>query len=110
MRNFEESLFFFREISQLDARLEDPLSIQRVEGGTESRTPDLVMKDAQIQVTTEDNRHVRIMSDLTLQVGKDGLRVAHLDRKSTRLNSSHVRISYAVFCLINNTMTREYVA
>src|SRR5690554_7541946 len=25
--------------------------------------------------------------------------VAHIDRKSTRLNSSHVRISYAVFCL-----------
>src|SRR3989442_10882771 len=23
----------------------------------------------------------------------------HIDRKSTRLNSSHVRISYAVFCL-----------
>src|SRR5436305_11857397 len=26
-------------------------------------------------------------------------RTAHRDRKSTRLNSSHVRISYAVFCL-----------
>src|SRR3989442_11518233 len=26
-------------------------------------------------------------------------RVMDLDRKSTRLNSSHVRISYAVFCL-----------
>src|SRR5207253_5822638 len=25
--------------------------------------------------------------------------VLHLDRKSTRLNSSHVAISYAVFCL-----------
>src|SRR5690606_14860768 len=25
--------------------------------------------------------------------------VLHLDRKSTRLNSSHVKISYAVFCL-----------
>src|SRR5690554_7633206 len=25
--------------------------------------------------------------------------IVHLDRKSTRLNSSHVRISYAVFCL-----------
>src|SRR5690606_23324087 len=25
------------------------------------------------------------------------------DRKSTRLNSSHVKISYAVFCLIKNT-------
>src|SRR5439155_3016638 len=27
------------------------------------------------------------------------LRLGHLDRKSTRLNSSHVAISYAVFCL-----------
>src|SRR3712207_8971940 len=27
------------------------------------------------------------------------LRVAVLDRKSTRLNSSHANISYAVFCL-----------
>src|SRR6201989_3700128 len=30
---------------------------------------------------------------------------ATLDRKSTRLNSSHVEISYAVFCL-NNKRTR----
>src|SRR3989442_11963237 len=30
------------------------------------------------------------------QVGADGI---FQDRKSTRLNSSHVRISYAVFCL-----------
>src|SRR5436305_7927646 len=28
-----------------------------------------------------------------------GERTARVDRKSTRLNSSHVRISYAVFCL-----------
>src|SRR5690554_7389549 len=28
-----------------------------------------------------------------------GLRASMGDRKSTRLNSSHVRISYAVFCL-----------
>src|SRR5690606_41640531 len=27
------------------------------------------------------------------------LKSRHLDRKSTRLNSSHVKISYAVFCL-----------
>src|SRR5207302_8132880 len=26
-------------------------------------------------------------------------RIASIDRKSTRLNSSHVKISYAVFCL-----------
>src|SRR3712207_8863128 len=29
-----------------------------------------------------------------------------LDRKSTRLNSSHANISYAVFCLKNKIMTR----
>src|SRR3712207_8248403 len=28
-----------------------------------------------------------------------GLALAHQDRKSTRLNSSHANISYAVFCL-----------
>src|SRR5690606_41776931 len=32
---------------------------------------------------------------------------AHVDRKSTRLNSSHVKISYAVFCLKKkNTLLR----
>src|SRR5690554_7629427 len=30
---------------------------------------------------------------------KDALAAFEKDRKSTRLNSSHVRISYAVFCL-----------
>src|SRR5690606_41902339 len=29
------------------------------------------------------------------------------DRKSTRLNSSHVKISYAVFCLKKKNKTRE---
>src|SRR3712207_8919671 len=29
----------------------------------------------------------------------DDVRVRQLDRKSTRLNSSHANISYAVFCL-----------
>src|SRR2546427_596936 len=33
-------------------------------------------------------------------LGNDGaVDVANLDRKSTRLNSSHSQISYAVFCL-----------
>src|SRR5690554_7247315 len=30
------------------------------------------------------------------------------DRKSTRLNSSHVRISYAVFCLKKKTIIKIY--
>src|SRR5690606_40598895 len=31
----------------------------------------------------------------------------HRDRKSTRLNSSHVKISYAVFCLKKKTKTAD---
>src|SRR5439155_9215987 len=33
-----------------------------------------------------------------------------LDRKSTRLNSSHVAISYAVFCLKKKNKIRDYPA
>src|SRR5690554_1331428 len=35
-----------------------------------------------------------------------GLTPDTLDRKSTRLNSSHVRISYAVFCLKKKIQTK----
>src|SRR2546430_10466262 len=37
-------------------------------------------------------------------------RDADLDRKSTRLNSSHSQISYAVFCLTKKTHSRESYA
>src|SRR5256886_4524662 len=33
--------------------------------------------------------------------------IVYQDRKSTRLNSSHSQISYAVFCLKNKTMLTE---
>src|SRR3712207_8408250 len=33
------------------------------------------------------------------RVGLDDLEAPRIDRKSTRLNSSHANISYAVFCL-----------
>src|SRR5688572_31162288 len=41
---------------------------------------------------------------------RDGGCSRHSDRKSTRLNSSHSQISYAVFCLKKkkNTRTDEY--
>src|ERR1039457_1894817 len=35
-------------------------------------------------------------------LNKDFLRCSRIDRKSTRLNSSHLVISYAVFCLKKN--------
>src|SRR5690606_41630821 len=36
-----------------------------------------------------------------------GLNTARLDRKSTRLNSSHVKISYAVFCLKKKNIIQQ---
>src|SRR5699024_11564259 len=50
------------------------------------------------------------------RIGSDRLRQLHLgeasagferDRKSTRLNSSHVSISYAVFCLKKKRMAKR---
>src|SRR2546430_11624283 len=36
------------------------------------------------------------------------LRALRTDRKSTRLNSSHSQISYAVFCMEKNTVTSKH--
>src|SRR5207253_9248221 len=43
----------------------------------------------------------------TVLAALGGLVARHLDRKSTRLNSSHVAISYAVFCLKKKKKKRE---
>src|SRR5205085_10931846 len=47
------------------------------------------------------NRRVdaRSLSTADARAGADALRDFDRDRKSTRLNSSHSQISYAVFCL-----------
>src|SRR6202046_5784307 len=37
-------------------------------------------------------------------------KIAVLDRKSTRLNSSHLTISYAVFCLKKKTRNYDFAA
>src|SRR5690554_3136391 len=39
------------------------------------------------------------LGQIKIENGASSLVIDHVDRKSTRLNSSHVRISYAVFCL-----------
>src|SRR5438034_2587423 len=40
-----------------------------------------------------------VMTGVALGLGYPGHVTRHIDRKSTRLNSSHTVISYAVFCL-----------
>src|SRR5690606_40110579 len=47
----------------------------------------------------EVHHRVFLPAELPLPVGDGPALHAPADRKSTRLNSSHVKISYAVFCL-----------
>src|SRR3712207_7708529 len=44
-----------------------------------------------------------IATEMVKAVPEEVLKSKILDRKSTRLNSSHANISYAVFCLKKNT-------
>src|SRR3989442_11918860 len=56
--------------------------------------------DVQESVTIQANVH-----EGGLHPGENAGDFSFVDRKSTRLNSSHVRISYAVFCLKKKTRT-----
>src|SRR3712207_8499777 len=77
----------FRSRSRSVARrLADDASVQEGEDPIDRRVLD---------VTVVRGESVRIVGQRHLERGK----VPHADRKSTRLNSSHANISYAVFCL-----------
>src|SRR5699024_11607344 len=66
----------------------------------EQLKPDIALLDVRmprrdgLEVVKEVHERVKVIMDF-------------LDRKSTRLNSSHVSISYAVFCLKNKSYTRN---
>src|SRR5690606_6617067 len=60
-----------------------------------ARYPDGYPGPYRLVLRMEDNR---LAIDVFREEG-DLLETIILDRKSTRLNSSHVKISYAVFCL-----------
>src|SRR5699024_11944259 len=71
-------------------------------GLTTLASPTLLAKAAPSTVSEFDS----LISDLTSEQNEASNKLAKLqkeikekDRKSTRLNSSHVSISYAVFCL-----------
>src|SRR3712207_8535581 len=63
------------------------------------------MRD-QVEHRGPDSPGARIFDDGRLGFGFRRLAIVDLDRKSTRLNSSHANISYAVFCLQKKPISR----
>src|SRR5690606_41341584 len=76
-------------------------------------SPELLGTDAELAIRIDHDRDARTIRVIDNGIGmsreeaitnlgtiaRSGTREFFGDRKSTRLNSSHVKISYAVFCL-----------
>src|SRR2546426_6634097 len=58
------------------------------------------------QTTAERTDYAATSTNAEVGAFLDSLELAGADRKSTRLNSSHLVISYAVFCLKKKKRTR----
>src|SRR5690606_39596417 len=70
--------------------------VERPEAGALERAGDLRGLSRARDLDTDEDVRLRRVGDPVVELG-DVAR-ADGDRKSTRLNSSHVKISYAVFC------------
>src|SRR5207302_7677101 len=80
--------------------LHDALPISRTRTDFAAFVKSLVdgrYKDAEKVVLVVDNLNTHTLGSLYEAFAPEEAR--RIDRKSTRLNSSHVKISYAVFCL-----------
>src|SRR3712207_7253538 len=72
----------------------------------------VLLKDPAVIILDEATAHLDSENEVLVQealslalAGRTSLVIAHRDRKSTRLNSSHANISYAVFCLKKKNIT-----
>src|SRR5207302_4680524 len=74
----------------------DPVQAERGDGG-QRKAKDAV--GAQVGLDREESGLAHDLQSLSRAAGAGHGAFVHQDRKSTRLNSSHVKISHAVFCL-----------
>src|SRR3712207_8436670 len=102
-------VFFFNDTATTEIytlSLHDALPIFRVhhaERAVRERAADLLAVPA--LDSGADGLERRPVREVGPEVGHVGVLLAGADRKSTRLNSSHANISYAVFCLKKKKLT-----
>src|SRR5699024_12052330 len=58
-----------------------------------------ISRDVPVGFAQHEQDRARVNAAKRFKPGLERVLAKHPDRKSTRLNSSHVSISYAVFCL-----------
>src|SRR5256885_10247524 len=65
------------------------------------------LEPRQLAFVDEGGKLVETPGTYTISIGSEQPEAGHADRKSTRLNSSHLVISYAVFCLKKKKRTSQ---
>src|SRR5690242_21524708 len=72
-------------------------------------TPEMIARNVDSNPgVSPDGKSIVFVRANDPEVGKWRLVEVNADRKSTRLNSSHMSISYAVFCLKKKTIKNTY--
>src|SRR3712207_7856675 len=97
------SLFVGEELLP-ETVLEKPVLVKPFSDTEEIYRPELLWFDAQKNGIHVQEKALNIRHLPHLSLFAQG---AYGDRKSTRLNSSHANISYAVFCLKKKTRTNS---
>src|SRR5688572_31422877 len=103
--------YFFQQYGAprvLHSFLHDALPIwsPHVDGHARDYTPERVSPPSRANTLTHLLASLRVIAAVTKSPSLRRVELA-LDRKSTRLNSSHSQISYAVFCLKKKTHIPE---
>src|SRR5690554_2644163 len=106
-------------MNSLSERLQ--MTVRRITGRGKLTEKDIeeMMREVRLSLLEADV-NFRVVRDFTARVkeqalgekilkglnpGQQVVKIVHEELKSTRLNSSHVRISYAVFCLKKKSST-----
>src|SRR5438876_6664362 len=66
----------------------------------------LTRRSSDLKDLAKASQQGQFRDDLLFRLNVLPIHIPPLDRKSTRLNSSHPSISYAVFCLKKKTVTK----
>src|SRR3989442_4141352 len=92
-------------VARMDYAVQAALELAYAAAQHDDNVGIMVFADGVQQFVAPQRGHRGLKQVLDVLAGVAPKLVEHLDRKSTRLNSSHVRISYAVFCLTKEGTT-----